>query len=180
MAGERCRICERLNGATQYYQRDREDRCEGKWVATPFFVLTHMILRLSGGYTYALRLGRDGKAKQHQANEFQGPHSTLQTRFALRQIMAARVLHSSERSQRFCLRNPEETQSLRRRSVQFFKRRWNCCRFTRSDRERPLSGLETGLLKFNRMIPHRKMQGRRCIAYVLAINADLSSVRIGF
>jgi hypothetical protein len=76
------------------------------------------------------------------------------------------------------LRNLEETQSLRRRSLQFFKRRWYRCSFTGSDRQRPLPGLETGLLKFDRMVPDRKMQGCRGISNIVAIDGALSSIRV--
>jgi hypothetical protein len=39
MSAERCRVCVHLNGATQYYQRDAEQKRNGKWTAVPFFVL---------------------------------------------------------------------------------------------------------------------------------------------
>lgn len=39
MSAQRCRVCVHLNGATQYYQRDAEQKRDGRWVATPFFVI---------------------------------------------------------------------------------------------------------------------------------------------
>jgi hypothetical protein len=39
MAAERCRVCVHLNGATQFYQRDQEQRRDGRWIAVPYFVL---------------------------------------------------------------------------------------------------------------------------------------------
>jgi hypothetical protein len=39
MAAERCRVGVMLNGVPQYYQRDREEQRNGKFVAIPFFVV---------------------------------------------------------------------------------------------------------------------------------------------
>jgi len=39
MAADRCRVCVHLNGAAQFYQRDTEQKRDGKWIAVPFFVL---------------------------------------------------------------------------------------------------------------------------------------------
>jgi hypothetical protein len=36
---KRCRVCVTLYGAAQYYQRDREEKRNGKWTAVPFFVV---------------------------------------------------------------------------------------------------------------------------------------------
>jgi hypothetical protein len=38
-ASARCRVCVHLYGQTQYYQRDSEQRRDGRWVAVPFFVI---------------------------------------------------------------------------------------------------------------------------------------------
>lgn len=38
MSAERCRVVVMLNGAQQFYQRDSEQRRDGRWVAIPFFV----------------------------------------------------------------------------------------------------------------------------------------------
>lgn len=37
MPAERCRVGVMLNGTTQYYQRDTEQKRDGKWVALPLF-----------------------------------------------------------------------------------------------------------------------------------------------
>ena len=39
MPADRCRVCVTLNGSPQYYQRDTEQKREGRWVAIPYFVL---------------------------------------------------------------------------------------------------------------------------------------------
>jgi hypothetical protein len=39
MPAERCRVCVHLNGVTQHYQRDQEQRRDGRWVAVPYFVI---------------------------------------------------------------------------------------------------------------------------------------------
>jgi hypothetical protein len=39
MATERCRVGVMLNGLQQYYQRDREEKRNGKWASIPYFVV---------------------------------------------------------------------------------------------------------------------------------------------
>lgn len=39
MSAERCRVGVMLNGSEQWYQRDSEQRRDGRWVAVPFFVI---------------------------------------------------------------------------------------------------------------------------------------------
>src|SRR5258708_14346396 len=39
MSAERCRVGALINGLNQYYQRDREEKRGGKFVAIPFFVV---------------------------------------------------------------------------------------------------------------------------------------------
>jgi hypothetical protein len=38
MPAERCRVCLILQGAPHYYQRETEQKREGRWVALPYFV----------------------------------------------------------------------------------------------------------------------------------------------
>jgi hypothetical protein len=37
MVADRCRVCVHAHGTTQYYQRDSEERRDGRWVAVPQF-----------------------------------------------------------------------------------------------------------------------------------------------
>lgn len=39
MPAERCRVGAVVNGAEQFYQRDTEQKRDGRWVAIPYFVL---------------------------------------------------------------------------------------------------------------------------------------------
>jgi hypothetical protein len=39
MAAERCRVCVHVHGQTQFYQRDSEQKRDGKWTAVPTFVI---------------------------------------------------------------------------------------------------------------------------------------------
>lgn len=39
MAAERCRVAAIVNGVEQFYQRESEQKRDGRWVAVPFFVI---------------------------------------------------------------------------------------------------------------------------------------------
>jgi hypothetical protein len=39
MPAERCRVCIMLYGVPQFYQREQEQKRNGRWVAVPFFVV---------------------------------------------------------------------------------------------------------------------------------------------